>query len=254
MKKLVEESFNEYVTNERLNDNIFDDELVNDDDLPSVIDDDDKSMEDIEPSAVEDLTIEDEREIDDLVKLINNEIDVSFEADRLPVTFKLKSTKEIIQAVPMARLGDGTSFLFKMKDGTIKKIKLEDISDAPINEDIDIDFVPDALDKWQENVWNHLITEFEMDVVEAEILMDVSEEALVAMFEEGMDPSEAAAAIIAEEEPEEHDRNKFMNKFMNFKEPEESYEEESYEGQNTKIKMNKWMNILNWFLNIWTKQ
>ena len=77
--------------------------------------------------TAEEIEVEDEDIFDDkLFRALNNEIKV-IEPNRRTLIFTLKGDLEnTLYGVPMAKMGDN-AFLFKLKDGKLKKIYLKDI-------------------------------------------------------------------------------------------------------------------------------
>lgn len=99
-------------------DDIEDDETIDMDD----IDVDTSDMENAEEIAVEDEDAFD----NNLFRALSNEIKAP-EFSRRTLVFRLKGDLSKIQnGVPMAKIGDN-AFLFKLKDGKLKKIFLKDI-------------------------------------------------------------------------------------------------------------------------------
>ena len=76
---------------------------------------------------VEEIDVEDEDIFDDrLLKALNNEIKMA-EPSRRVLRFRLKGDSgKVLQGIPMIRIGDN-AFVFKLKDGSLKKIFLRDI-------------------------------------------------------------------------------------------------------------------------------
>ena len=91
-------------------------------------DDDSEFDVDMEgPESVEDVNIQDDDEVlqfqGKLKKILKNEL-ATPEFNRGYVTFKIRTTGEVVDAVPMSELKD--AFLFKI-DGKLRKVKLTDM-------------------------------------------------------------------------------------------------------------------------------
>lgn len=74
----------------------------------------------------EEIEIDEDKFNDELLKTLNNELKM-LEPDRRVVKFRTKTdTSKIIYGIPMAKFGND-AFLFKLKDGSIKKVLLSNI-------------------------------------------------------------------------------------------------------------------------------
>jgi len=91
--------------------------------------DDEFDNQEVGPSQIEDVKIEDatidKGLIKEITRLINNELKIS-EFNRGELQFKLRTTGEKIVGVPMASLSNGKSYLFKTRKG-LKKVKVNDM-------------------------------------------------------------------------------------------------------------------------------
>lgn len=91
------------------------------------IDPDEIDIDTSDISNVEIIDIEEDVFDSELQKALSNEIKIP-EFSRSELTFRLKGDLDkILRGVPMAKLGEGNAFLFKMKNGQLKKIFLRDI-------------------------------------------------------------------------------------------------------------------------------
>jgi len=82
----------------------------------------------MEPEEIDDDELDKEEEIfdDRLIKILTNELKV-IEPNRRYLKFRFKNNlNKIYYGIPMAKLSN-EAFLFKLGDGTIKKIRLNDI-------------------------------------------------------------------------------------------------------------------------------
>ena len=81
------------------------------------------------PEQIEDVEIEDEvtdiAVLKQLTKMLNNELSFP-EFHRGYLNFKIRSSGESVSGIPLAKLADGDSFLFKTKSG-MKKVKITDM-------------------------------------------------------------------------------------------------------------------------------
>jgi len=94
------------------------------DDEEEVTDDIDVDISDM--ADVEEIEVEEDIFDDQLFKTLNIEVKLP-EFSRRILKFRIKGNLEKIQhGVPMAKIGDN-AFLFKLKDGNMKKIFLRDI-------------------------------------------------------------------------------------------------------------------------------
>ena len=91
--------------------------------------DDEFDTPDPGPAQIENVELEDEVTdiaiIKQITKMLNNELKFP-EFNRGFVKFKIRSTGELFKGIPLAKLGNGESFLFKNKKG-MKKVKLSDM-------------------------------------------------------------------------------------------------------------------------------
>jgi len=98
------------------------------------IDDIDVDVSDM--TNVEEIDIEEDIYDDELFLALKNELKVP-EFSRRPVIFRLKGDlTKILQGIPMAKIGEST-FLFKLEDGSMKKIALKDVVLEQIKEKYD---------------------------------------------------------------------------------------------------------------------
>jgi len=96
-------------------------------------DEEDESVDDIDIDT-SDMETADEIEVDDnngyideLQVALNNELKM-LEINRRALTFRLKNDlNKVYTGIPLAKMGDGEAFLFKLDDGKIKKVYLNDI-------------------------------------------------------------------------------------------------------------------------------
>jgi hypothetical protein len=92
-------------------------------------DEEETVLDDVDTSDMENAdSIEVEEDVfdDELIKALNNEIKIP-EFNRRTLVFRLKGDLEkVISGVPMAKLGNN-AFLFKLENGSLKKIFLKDI-------------------------------------------------------------------------------------------------------------------------------
>jgi hypothetical protein len=110
---------------------IYDDKVISNEDE----EDEEDAELDIDGTNIEDETSkrfltgdedEDEIEISSEVKtLVQNELGVP-EFNREPIEFRIKSSQEYVEGVPMAIMGGGSSVLFKI-DGGLRKIYFNDM-------------------------------------------------------------------------------------------------------------------------------
>lgn len=97
---------------------------------------DDEEEGEIDPSKVE---IEEEPEDEvgnpnlELGKALDHELKAP-EFSRAYIKFKVLGTGEKMKAIPMARMGGGSAYLFKTMKGDLKKVKLTDIILESLNE------------------------------------------------------------------------------------------------------------------------
>lgn len=139
---LIEESLNEFSKAEKpekigMRDIFMDDELSDEEELDN--NDDDELLDD-DDLETDDLEIQDESIKDLLVTFLNNQL-LTPEFSRLSVAIRLQKTSEVLNVIPMAKIGLD-AFVFKNVDtNQIKKIKIEDI----ILED-DISYIEDSDD------------------------------------------------------------------------------------------------------------
>lgn len=97
--------------------NLDDEEIINNIDVVDTSD-----MEN-----AEEIEVENDEFGGELETALNNEIEIP-EFNRRTLTFHLSGDLEkIYNGVPMAKMGNGEAFLFKLDDGKLKKIFLKDI-------------------------------------------------------------------------------------------------------------------------------
>jgi hypothetical protein len=94
--------------------------------------DDVEDFDDIDNIDISDMTnvpeidVEEDLYDDELFNALNNELKVP-EFNRRLVKFRLKGNlKRILHGIPMAKIGENV-FLFKLEDGSMKKIALKDV-------------------------------------------------------------------------------------------------------------------------------
>jgi hypothetical protein len=92
-----------------------------------MIDPDEVDVDTTDMETADEIAVEEEDVFDDkLFKALSNEVKIP-EFSRRILKFRLKGDlKHIQHGVPMAKIGDN-AFLFKLKDGKMKKIFLRDI-------------------------------------------------------------------------------------------------------------------------------
>ena len=99
------------------------------------IDPDEMDVDTSDMEGAETIEIEEEAFDNELRKALINELKV-LEPSRRTLKFRLKGDLgKVLYAIPMAKLGEST-FIFKLKDGSLKKIKLSDVvteSENPSN-------------------------------------------------------------------------------------------------------------------------
>jgi hypothetical protein len=97
-------------------------------------------LQDEEETPIEDINVDtsdmetaDEIEVDDngygdeLQAALNNEVQM-LEINRRELTFRIKGDLDkVYNGIPLAKMGNGEAFLFKLDDGKIKKIFINDI-------------------------------------------------------------------------------------------------------------------------------
>jgi hypothetical protein len=99
------------------NSNVEDDEVID----PDEIDVDVSDMVDTDTIEIEEDVFDDK-----LFKTLSNEVKL-LEPNRRVVRFRLKGDLgKVLFGIPMAKIGDN-AFLFKLKDGSMKKIFLRDM-------------------------------------------------------------------------------------------------------------------------------
>jgi hypothetical protein len=97
----------------------------------------DEDEEEIDPNEIdidtsdmvdaEEIEIEEDVFDDKLMKLLSNEVKIP-EIGRGTLKFRLKGNLDkILLGVPMVKLGTQNAFVFKLEDGSLKKIFLRDI-------------------------------------------------------------------------------------------------------------------------------
>jgi len=106
---------------------------VADDD--EMVDPDEMDVDTSDMEGAETIEIEEEAFDNELRKALVNELKV-IEPSRRTLKFRLKGDlAKALYGIPMAKVGDST-FIFKLKDGSLKKIKLSDVvteSEKPSN-------------------------------------------------------------------------------------------------------------------------
>ena len=100
--------------------------------MEKIVDDEGEVIDDLDDIDISDMTGEDEIEIeedvfdDELLKALSNEIKLP-EFNRRMVKFRIRGDLgKVVIGVPMAKMS-GDAFLFKMKDGPMKKVYLKDM-------------------------------------------------------------------------------------------------------------------------------
>jgi len=90
-----------------------------------VLDDIDVDVSDM--TNAEEIEVEEDVFDDKLQRALSNEVKIP-EFSRRVLRFRLKEKpRKILNGVPMAKMGTGNAFLFKLNDGKMKKIFLRDI-------------------------------------------------------------------------------------------------------------------------------
>lgn len=96
------------------------------DDDDEMVDPDEMDVDTSDMEGAETIEIEEEAFDNELRKALVNELKV-LEPSRRTLRFRLKGDLEkVIFGIPMAKIGEST-FVFKLKDGSLKKIKLSDV-------------------------------------------------------------------------------------------------------------------------------
>lgn len=114
-KKVVDESLNEFSKNKIDSTDDWDSDIEDDETMDDV-DIDTSDMEDVEEIEIE----------DDLINALKNELKIP-EFNRGAIKFRLRGDiSKVHFGVPMAQLKND-AFLFKLEDGSIKKIYLGDM-------------------------------------------------------------------------------------------------------------------------------
>lgn len=153
-----------------------------------------------DPEVIEDIEIEDNEEIlqfqGKLKKVLKNEL-LSPEFNRRYVTFKIRPSNEIVDAVPMADLKD--AFLFKI-NGKLRKVKIKDMLIAEslqesesYDRNIDLEMFKDRIIEAMEN---HLNGFDEYEEYELRDLLNKIDGQVMIMQRRNIDPIIAAQDIL----------------------------------------------------------
>lgn len=91
-----------------------------------IIDPDELDVDTSDMETADEIEIEEDVFDDKLLKALSNEVKI-LEPNRANVRFRLKGDlSKVLNGIPMAKLG-GNAFLFKLRDGSMKKVFLRDM-------------------------------------------------------------------------------------------------------------------------------